>query len=388
MGVTHFASALLATSSLLGVTSAAVVDMPIIVEDSYSMVQVGVGKPTQKFNLLFDTGSASAWMIDTHCAKECPSIRKNRTGYNITASSTAKKTGEAAQITYLGGVVAGPTVQDRMSADGLTWTSKFIAANESNWSSLAANGFMGLAFGSITDGGATPVFESLMAQKLMDKPRFGLYYSRKDSQGTKGKPGKGLLTLGGSKEKKYTKGKLETVQLTTGSNGDYDVWRSVLHSSIGTQKGKKNSAPKKNTVDFSGASIVFDTGASGISVAPSKVEALYESIGMNWTAILKGKHVPLCSEFTKDWSVSFEVGFFGNTKFINVTGDQLALPGFANRDDACWPPFDDQGSDGFALFGSRFLKNFYTIWDYGSFPDKNGPALSPTLSFGYLKDGY
>ncbi|KAF9768138.1 hypothetical protein IL306_014598, partial [Fusarium sp. DS 682] len=163
--VTRFASAILATTCLLGAASAAVLDMPIIIKDGYKMVNVNVGKPEQNFPLLFDTGSASAWMVDSECATECPHIDKNRRGYNFSASSTGKYTGGSASIDYLGGKVAGPTVEERFSAGGVTWQSKFIAANESSWSSLAAAGFMGLAFGSIADGGATPVFESLMAEK-------------------------------------------------------------------------------------------------------------------------------------------------------------------------------------------------------------------------------
>ncbi|KAF5700752.1 hypothetical protein FGLOB1_10544 [Fusarium globosum] len=380
--VTRFASAVLATSTLFGTASAAVLDMPIFIESGYEMVKVGVGKPEQDFLLRFDTGSASTWIIDTECATECPHISKDRVGYNFTASSTGKYTGKGASIDYLGGRVVGPTVEERFEADRLTWQSKFIAANESNWSALPAAGFMGLSFGSIADGGATPVFEALMAEKKMDEPRFGIYYSREDGEDTKGKPGKGLLTLGGSKEKDYVKGDLIDVPIFT-NNNEFDLWRSILHSTTGSRKGK-NCSLTKSKVDID-VSVVFDTGASGITVPESNIEAIYESIGMNWTAILKGEHIPLCSEFTKDWSIAFEVGYYGETKFLNVTGDQLALPGFANRDDACWPPVDS-GAEGFALIGPRFLQNFYTVWNYGEFPEEAG-FINPTLSFGYLKEG-
>ncbi|KAF5615435.1 hypothetical protein F52700_13405 [Fusarium sp. NRRL 52700] len=380
--VARFASAVLATSTLLGAASAAVLDMPVYVKDGYKMVKVGVGKPEQDFLLLFDTGSASAWMVDSECATECPHYDKDRVGYNFTASSTGKYTGGSADIGYLGGKVVGPTVEERFEAEGLTWQSKFIAANESTWSSLAAAGFMGLAFGSIADGGATPVFESLMAEKKMDEPRFGIYYSKEDGDDTNGKPGKGLLTLGGSKEKEYIKGDLVEIPINTDVNNNYDVWRSVLHSTTGSRKGKNCSATKsKVELDIS---VIFDTGASGVTVPESSIEEIYESIGMNWTAILSGKHIPLCSEFTKDWSVAFEVGYYGDSKFVNVTGDQLAVPGFANREDACWPPIDS-GPEGYALIGPRFLRNFYTVWNYGGFPDSG--FTSPTLSFGYLKEG-
>jgi hypothetical protein len=40
------------------------------------MVDFGVGEPAQHFQLLFDTGSASAWMVDAECAETCTHIDK------------------------------------------------------------------------------------------------------------------------------------------------------------------------------------------------------------------------------------------------------------------------------------------------------------------------
>ncbi|WZH48548.1 aspartic peptidase domain-containing protein [Fusarium acuminatum] len=386
---TRFSSALIATTALAGAASAKVLDLPIIIKDGYNMVDFGVGEPAQHFQLLFDTGSASAWMVDAECAETCTHIDKgHRTGYNISASSTGKLTGQDASIGYIdGNLVAGPTVKEQFSAGGLTFEASFIAANESNWSSLAAAGFMGLSFGSIADGGAAPIFESLMAEKLMDEPRFGIYYSRADGDNTNGAPGKGVLTLGGSREDKYVDGDLITIDLTTGGNGDYDVWRSVLHTVTGSSKSSNSTKSKKQDFPMDGANIVFDTGASAIALPSGQLEEMYESIGMNWTAIINGEHIPLCSEFTDDWSITLQVGFYGSEKNLTITGTQMALPGFANREDACWPPFEETDSTGFSLIGTRLLKNFYTVWDYSAFP-ADGGFMSPKLSFGKLKAGY
>lgn len=384
---TRFSSALIATAAI-GTASAKVLDLPISIKDGYNMVTFGVGSPAQNFQLLFDTGSASAWMIDAECAETCPHINKgHRTGYNISESSTGKLTGQDASIEYLGGRVVGPTVKDQFSADGLTFEASFIAANESSWSAMAGAGFMGLSFGSIADGGATPIFETLMAEKLMDKPRFGIYYARADGQDTGDAPGKGVVTLGGSREDKYVDGDLITIDVTSGETGDYDLWRSVLHTVTGSLKSSNCTKGKKQDFAMNGATIVFDTGASSIGLPPGQIEEMYESIGMNWTAIIKGDHIPLCSEFTDDWSITLQLGFYGEEKNLTITGDQMALPGFANREDACWPPFEETNSSGFSLIGIKLLQNFYTVWDYSAFP-KDGGFMSPKLSFGKLKAGY
>ena len=352
---------------------------------------------------MFDTGSSSAWAVDAKCGESCPnysgyarlphswSIKHaniidsfERKGYDVEKSSTGKLTGEDASIDYLGGRVAGHTVTDVFESGDVSWNGSFIAANESNWFALPAHGFLGLAFGSIADGGAAPLFEDMMANKVVDEPRFGIYYARDEVESTGGVPGKGLLTLGASREDKYVDGELTTVPLLQ-RNGGYDVWRTVLFSATGG-KTACNGTKIESKTDMSWSDVVFDTGASSVSLPPDQIESVYASIGMNWTAIINGQHIPLCSEFTDKWSITFEIGFYGESKNLTLTGDQLALPGFANRDDACWPPFDDSGSYGFSLIGTRLLRNFYTVWDYGSFPTEN-PYYQPTLSFGKLKPG-
>ncbi|KAK3303861.1 aspartic peptidase domain-containing protein [Chaetomium strumarium] len=378
----RFAAAI--ASSAVSFACAAVLDLPIIIYNGYDMVELDVGTPAHTYRFMFDTGSASTWIVDKECAESCPNISgfDRSPGYDVTSSSSGNLTDQDASIDYLGGRVAGVTAIDTFRFGTLSWSQPFIAANESNWAAQPNHGFMGLAFGSIAVGGATPVFERLMASGKLDRPRFGLYYDQDKSDSPEGGHSKGRLTLGGSREEEYVEGEMATIQLTQRS-GDYDVWRSVLHSVSGsftTENGTKAEAQ----TDLFAASVVFDTGASHISLPPDSIEAVYASIGMNWTALIGGEHIPLCTEFNDTWSISFEVGFYGATKTITLTGDQLALPGFANREDACWPPFDNQGSAGFALIGKRLLRRFYTIWDHGAFPVP-GQYTEPTLSFGKLK---
>ncbi|KAK4236812.1 aspartic peptidase domain-containing protein [Achaetomium macrosporum] len=377
-----FAAAII--SSAVSFASGAVLDLPIIVNNGYDMVELDVGTPPQTYRLMFDTGSASTWIVDKECAESCPNVSDfdRNPGYDVATSSTANLTGQAASIDYLGGRVAGVTAIDKFRFGNLSWSQPFIAANESNWSAQPNHGFLGLAFGSIADGGATPVFEVLMANGVLDRPRFGLYYDQDDSDRPEGGHSKGRLTLGGSREDDFVEGAMTTIQLTQPS-GAYDVWRSVLHTVNGTCTTANGTKVEAQT-DLFGSSVVFDTGASHISLPPDSIEAVYASVGMNWTAIIKGDHIPLCTEFNDSWSITFELGFYGDTKTITLTGDQLALPGFAHREDACWPPFDDAGGPGFTLIGKRLLRRFYTIWDYGSFPVE-GQYHQSTLSFGKLK---
>ncbi|KAF6816276.1 hypothetical protein CPLU01_13910 [Colletotrichum plurivorum] len=378
--VSRFFSAAAAAS----VATAAVLDLPISVENGYKTVDFEIGTPATTYRLLFDTGSASSWAVDSTCKTECPNVSGyDRVGYNISESSTGHLTGDFADIPYLGGRTAGPAVAETWSAGGLTWNQTFIAANESNWAALYADGFMGLAFGSIIDGGANTVVETLMSENNLDAAKFGIYYGTENNS-TGGKPGAGVLTIGGSREVDYVEGELTTIPITR-VNGGYDVWRSTLLNVNGTRTLADGSVVEAET-DFVFGNVVFDTGAGSITLPEEQNLKVYESIGMNYTAILEGEYIPLCSEFNSSWSFKFSFGDYRDPQVVEINGEQLRRPGFANREDACWPPFQDGATSGFTLIGTPFLRNFYTVWDYGSAANETEEwRFDPTLSFGKLK---
>ncbi|KAH8677257.1 aspartic peptidase domain-containing protein [Ilyonectria robusta] len=380
--VTHLFFAAV-SASCFTIAAAASLDLPIIVDNGYKTVEFAIGTPSKTYRLLFDTGSASSWAVDGTCTDTCPNgSGYDRVGYNINGSTTGHYTGGYADIPYLGGRTAGPAVSEVWKTDGRVWNQTFIAANESNWAALAADGFMGLAFSSIIDGGANTVVETLMAEGHLDAAKFGIYYGTEFND-TKGQPGDGVLTIGASKESEYVEGELVTIPITR-VDGGYDVWRSTILAVNGTKR--VNGIEIQTKTDFDIGNVVFDTGAGSITLPDEENLKVYESIGMNYTAILNGEHIPLCSEFNSSWSLSFSFGDYRDPQVVTLRGDQLRRPGFAYRDDACWPPFDGGASPGFTLIGTPFLRNFYTVWDYGVSPTETDISkFDPQLSFGELK---
>ncbi|RYP10492.1 hypothetical protein DL764_000675 [Monosporascus ibericus] len=319
---------LLAACSLAAQTSAAVIDLPIWFRNSYAVVQVAIGTPPKSHLLRFDTGSATTWVVDEVCETECANYsRYPRNGYNASASSTAGSLGIYGSIEYLGGDTAGPGV---------------------SWAQTAADGFFGLAFTSIAEAGTATVVETMMRQGMLDEPRFGIYYATEFND--------------------------------TGGPGT--VWRTRIASMTGSTTWA-NGTKEETTVGFEGWSwSVFDTGAGSISVPENQVDAIYASIGMDYREILDGHRIPLCSEFNSSWSVSFNFSDDDEGRVITLTGDQLARPGFAEREDACWPPFDGGNQDGFFLIGTPLLHQFYSVWDFGAEEVQN---YQPRIGFGALK---
>jgi hypothetical protein len=257
----------------------------------------------------------------------------------------------------------------------LTWNQTFLAANESSWRFISADGFLGLAFSTIAVANTTTVVETLLQQGHLDETRFGIYYG-KEFQNTRANP-EGVLTIGASREEQYAEGDLTYVPLRP--EIEYQVWRATLSSVTGTSNAGEKQATSK--LGDSGR-VVFDTGAGSLQVPSNLIGDIYASIGMNWTAIIDAGYVPMCSEFNSSWSVTFNFGESEHDPKLTLTGDQLARPGFADNKDACFPPFDDSGSEDFGLFGTPLLHQFYTVWDFGAADVAN---YQPRIGFGKLK---
>lgn len=355
------------------------------------MVEVEVGTPAVSHSLQFDTGSATTWIVSSACdgTDSCPNgSGYNRTSYDAASSSTSEAMGTSASITYLGGTAAGDGVKDAFSvpsSPNLTWTQTFLAADDSSWTNLPADGLLGLAFSTIAVGNTTTLVETLMQDGQLDQPRFGLYYGT-ELKDTGAGPGSGVLTLGGSHEDRYVDGDMEWTQLSAPSD-NAQMWRVDMQYMVGTQPDNSTTTGgKRTTIPLSGAWGIFDTGAGRIAAPEPYLENIYASIGMNYTAILKGEVIPLCADFTDAWSIDLNFGSWSSPTTVTITGDMLKTPGFATGEDIyCWPPVDPSGSDGLFLLGGDFLQLFYTVFDFGGFEPANYTAK---FGFGALKEEF
>ncbi|KAK8113354.1 hypothetical protein PG984_013880 [Apiospora sp. TS-2023a] len=384
-----------AAIALIQASSAAVLDLPIWFRITYALVQLQVGTPAQDHLLLFDTGSGTSWMADKACADGACLNNSGfpRTGYDTNASTTSVDLGVYNSIDYLGGATGGLTYSDFFEIGGTSWNQTFIAANQSSWSFIPGDGFLGMGFSSIAQPATKTVVETMIEEGLLDEPKFGLYYGKEfDFTGTAGDgPGEGILTLGGSKEGKYVDGDMTWLPVRKDLNGTvYQLWRSTLRKFTGTRhhnSGDDNDGqPALNETlewDAGQANGVFDTGAGMISVPDGRIHAIYQTIGWSYDDLYWGRYIPLCTDFNTSWAVTFTFSDDGVDFYdVAITGDRLAHSGFAGRDDACFPPFDSSGSEGLVLFGQSFLRQFYTVYDFGSTRVED---YKPRIGFGELK---
>lgn len=385
--------------------SASIVELPVVVRDTYASVKLDIGTPAKEHRLLFDTGSSTIFLVNTDCTEaSCPDGKISdyeRVKYNASASSTSVNLDIPASIPYLGGEVAGGTFQDIFSTTdgGVEWNQTFLSANQSSWRFITADGFLGLGFSTIAEKNTTTLVEQLLWNGQLDAPRFGLYYGKNlKDEGEQD----GVLTIGGSHEDKYVDG--EMVYAPLRKEAEYQLWRAPLRSvnvlvtedpsapnaTIEIHNGRlpttavtKGGFPKANTTwSTYQAGAVFDTGAGRLSVPTEIVDAMYFNLGWNNTKLMNGEERMECQHLNASWAVTLTLGEGAPEDDVSFTmrGDEFTEPG-----DQCMPPFDDSEQYGFALVGAAFLQRYYSVYDFGA--DKV-EDYQPKIGFGRLKKEY
>jgi len=153
---------------------------------------VSVGTPPVAFTIDFDTGSSDFIIPGPRCTN-CGS----HTRYNPGASSTSVRLRKTFSVEFGDGSTAsGSLFNDTVTIAGLTATSQTFgaAARFSPGFNPLVDGIMGMAFRSISEFNANPVFLNLAAQGQTTLPIFAMKLTAGSSE----------LTLGGLNSALYT----------------------------------------------------------------------------------------------------------------------------------------------------------------------------------------
>ncbi|XP_076928717.1 cyprosin-like [Bidens hawaiensis] len=162
--------------------------------DAQYFGEIGIGTPTQKFTVIFDTGSANLWVPSSKCFLSLACLFHPR--FKARRSSTYKKNGTSAAIHYGTGAISGIFSKDSVTVGNLVVKGQdFIeATREPGITFLAAkfDGVLGLGFQEISIGKAVPVWYNMINQGLVREPVFSFWFNRHVGEGEGGE-----LVLGG-----------------------------------------------------------------------------------------------------------------------------------------------------------------------------------------------
>ncbi|XP_044528125.1 renin-like isoform X2 [Gracilinanus agilis] len=310
-------------------------------EDTQYYGEISIGSPPQKFKVVFDTGSSDFWVPSSQCDPLYTACELHKR-YDSSKSSTYKSNGSEFTIHYASGRVKGFLSQDIVTIGGIKVTQLFgeVTALPLIPFGLAwFDGVLGLGYPKRSMSGITPVFDNIMAQGVLKKDVFSIYYSR-----SSGKNG-GELILGGS-DPNYYQGTFHYINTSR-----LHFWQIQM----------QGVAVKSQVVSCeAGCVAVVDTGTSFITGPSNSIGALMKAIGAK-----KDGHEYLvkCDQKTTLPDISFN--FDG--KDFTLQGPDYVLEADKQSDPMCLvgihgldvaPP-----TGPLWVLGATFIRKFYIEFD-------------------------
>ncbi|XP_044530865.1 renin-like [Gracilinanus agilis] len=309
--------------------------------DKHYYGEISIGSPPQTFKVIFDTGSSDFWVSSSKCStprKACEFHNR----YDASKSSTYKMNGSEFLIPSVYGWVEGLLSQDILSIGGIKVTQFF-------WESTALSlipfgltefdGVLGLGYPEQAINRITPVFDNIMAQRVLEEDVFSIYYSR--SSGLKA----GELILGGS-DPKYYQGTFHYINTSL-----RDFWQIQMQGVTVTSQVVSCKA---------GCAAVVDTGTSFITGPPESIGALMKIIGVEEHG---QEYFVKCDLVSMLRDISFN--FYG--KDFTLQGSDYVLENKDSSDQMCLVAF--HGKDAYSpeeplwVLGTTFIQKFYIEFD-------------------------
>eukprot|EP00908_Phaeocystis_cordata_P026237 Transcript_8705.p1 GENE.Transcript_8705~~Transcript_8705.p1 ORF type:complete len:363 (-),score=123.78 Transcript_8705:602-1690(-) len=139
---------------------------------------IGIGTPTQRFPVIFDTGSANLWVPGTSCYSMGCSAHAR---FERSQSSTFSTSGMPVYIKFGTGRISGTISQDTVHFHNLVIPNQAFleVSDERNFpfEQFPFAGIVGLCLPSIAAAGTVPLLDNIMAQRLLPANMFSFYLS-------------------------------------------------------------------------------------------------------------------------------------------------------------------------------------------------------------------
>ncbi|CAF9942737.1 MAG: Vacuolar protease A [Alectoria fallacina] len=303
---------------------------------------VSIGTPPQEFDVVLDTGSANLWVPSLKCkALDCKLHRQ----YDSSSSSSYRENGSRFEIDYgsRGDGASGYISQDTVSIGGLSVNGQdFAEATDVHGEQFVygkRDGVFGLSFQKHAVNLVVPPFYNMINQGLLSEPVFAFYFGNASREGDEAE-----MTLGGTNSDHYSG---DLVELPLRRN---ITWETDFDSiTFGDWTAELNCT---------GASI--DTGASMIVLPSPLADLINEKMGATRDA--NGQYNIECETRKHLPDVTFTLAghnfSIGPEDYVfDIEGSCISFF-FSNDDSTSECPF--------ALFGTVFLRKWYSVFDLGT----------------------
>lgn len=143
-------------------------------------IQVGSpkkGTPQQEFDVIFDTGSSNLWLNSDSCQSEGCLVHRR---FHPRKSKTYKKLPIEMSVQFGTGSIEGFLAQDTFTLGPVRVHGQTFGQIKRSTGSVFVtgkfDGILGLSFPSLSAHAYTPVFDSIIKQKLLTNNMFSFYY--------------------------------------------------------------------------------------------------------------------------------------------------------------------------------------------------------------------
>ncbi|NWR50813.1 PEPA protein, partial [Regulus satrapa] len=219
---------------------------------------ISIGTPPQEFTVVFDPGSSNLWVPSVFCSS--PACR-NHNRFNPAQSATFLSTNDTLFIAYGTGSMTGVLGYDTVNVAGINVRNQIFGLAETEPGDFfyytPFDGILGLAFPSIASSGATPVFDNMMMENLVDRDLFSVYLSRDDRGGS--------FVLFGAIDPYYTTKGISWIPLSAET-----YWQ------ISMESVSLNGSP---VACSSGCQAIVDTGTTLLAVPIRAFRSLMRRLG-------------------------------------------------------------------------------------------------------------
>nr|XP_009667238.1 PREDICTED: pepsin A-like [Struthio camelus australis] len=310
---------------------------------------ISIGTPAQEFAVLFDTGSANLWVPSVYCFSDaCADHRR----YNPALSFTYRGTTATVSTWYGTGSMTGYLAYDTVQVGGIQVPNQIFGLSKTEPSSFLYyapfDGFLGLAFPSISSSRATPIFDNMMSQGLVSQDLFSIYLTPDGKNGS-------FVMFGGIDDTYFT-GNLSWIPLSA------ETYWQIKVDSI-TMYGRPIACPY-------GCQSIVDSGTSLVAGPAAGINNIQYEIGAAQAS--NGLSMVSCSFISRLPDIIFI-----------INGAQFPLPPQAYirqlQDGSClsgFGVFDFHTAAGeLWILGDIFLRHYYSVFDRAN----NMVGLAPAV---------
>ena len=320
----------------------------------YGELEVGVNADgtSQKFKMLFDTGSCEFWIPSHKCFNErCLSHTRYRPSTSLESYNQVRM-----DIQYLSGHVSGEMVKETIFLGGLEIKNQVIGLaeqidiplmNEVIW-----DGILGLAYPNrnLRNKRISPIIDSIINQDLLhkrgEKNQFAYYLGLNN----------GAITFGGA-DMKYKKDMNEEFKWAPIAEKNY--WTITL---LDIRKYKPNYQESENDIVGNvlcpnGCKTIVDTGTYLIYGPSEQVRTFLSDMKLDKCE--DKKNLPTLGLIFKGYSVNGKDSAFE----LLLTPNDYVLEFESDGITDCVVGLGSDSEDSGWTLGQVFLKAYYTVFD-------------------------